>query len=90
MWEEKKWGGAACICLGAVAPTPLLISTARVLLLGKKAEGEALRQAVEMAMEVSKPISDIRGSADYRRDLIGVLTQRALVSARQRALGGKQ
>lgn len=88
--DERQIVRDARICLGAVAPTPLLIPTARVLLLGKKAEGEPLRQAVEMAMEVSKPISDIRGSAEYRRDLIGVLTQRALVSARQRALGREQ
>lgn len=88
--DERQIVRDARICLGAVAPTPILISTARVLLLGRKAEGETLRRAVEMAMEVSKPISDIRGSADYRRDLIGVLTERALVSARQRALGREQ
>ena len=80
----------AHICLGAVAPTPKLLSAARILLLGKKAEGETLRRAAEAAMELSQPISDIRGSADYRRELIGVLTRRALVSARQRALGGEQ
>lgn len=80
----------AIVCLGAVAPTPILVSPARHLLRGKKAEGEVLQEAAEAAMEVGKPISDIRGSADYRRDLIGVLTRRALVSARQRALGGKQ
>ncbi|MBI4458712.1 MAG: xanthine dehydrogenase family protein subunit M [Acidobacteria bacterium] len=78
----------ARICVGAVAPTPVLLQRERLLLPGKKVEEKTLQQAAEEAMEASHPISDIRGSAEYRRELVGILTRRAILNARQRALGG--
>ncbi|MBI3940485.1 MAG: xanthine dehydrogenase family protein subunit M [Acidobacteria bacterium] len=80
----------ARICVGAAAPTPKLVPAINTLLAGKLPDEKAIQRAAGATVEACRPISDIRGSAEYRRELIGVLTRRALQSARQRALGGKQ
>ena len=73
------------IVLGAVAPTPKMVETARTVLVGKRADEEAFSAAAVAAMEAAEPISDVRGSADFRRKLVAVLTRRALETARRRA-----
>lgn len=78
----------ARVVLGAVAPVPKLAKAVQAALVGKAAEQATFALAAEEARQSSQPISDIRGSADYRRELIGILTRRALESARKRALGG--
>jgi CO/xanthine dehydrogenase FAD-binding subunit len=87
--DEKNIIRNARICAGAVAPVPKLAKKAGAVLVGKAADAAAFRQAAEEAQEISQPISDIRSSADYRRELIGILTRRALETARQRAMGGR-
>ena len=82
--------GAARICLNAVASTPKMVAAAESLLVGKVLDEAALDRAAEAAVETSQPISDLRGTADYRRHLVGIMTRRALVSAHKRAMGGKQ
>jgi carbon-monoxide dehydrogenase medium subunit len=75
----------AAIVLGAVAPTPLLANKASDLLIDK-APSEALFDAsASLAKKEGSPISDIRGSAWYRQELIQVLTRRALDEALARA-----
>ena len=71
----------ARIVLGAVAPTPLRVKTAEEVLTGKEITDDLLEEAGRAAATESKPISDIRGSAEYRRDLVRVLTRRALRKA---------
>jgi carbon-monoxide dehydrogenase medium subunit len=71
----------ARIVLGAVAPTPLRVKTAEEVLTGKEITDDLLEEAGRAAAAESKPISDIRGSAEYRRDLVRVLTRRALRKA---------
>ena len=71
----------ARIVLGAVAPTPLRVKTAEEVLTGKEITDVLLEEAGSAAATESKPISDIRGSAEYRRDLVRVLTRRALKKA---------
>jgi carbon-monoxide dehydrogenase medium subunit len=71
----------ARIVLGAVAPTPLRAKKAEEMLTGKEITDELLEEAGSVASAESKPISDIRGSAEYRRDLVRVLTRRALRKA---------
>jgi len=88
--DERNTIRDARICLGAVAPTPKFAKTVNASLVGKAAEAATFRKAAEEAKEVALPISDVRGSADYRRELIGILTNRALHSARARAVGGAQ
>ena len=75
----------ARIALAAVAPVPLRARAAEQALEGKEVTAEAIERAAELAVGVAKPISDQRGSADYRRHLVGVLTRRTLRTALARA-----
>lgn len=79
----------ARIALAAVAPTPLLAQEASDWLSGKSATTENYRQAGELARKIAKPISDRRGPAEYRTHLVGVLVQRALTAAVERAASHK-
>jgi carbon-monoxide dehydrogenase medium subunit len=78
--KDKKCDGVR-IVLGAVAPTPIRAKRAEAAL-----EGQALTEALaekvgQIAAEESKPISDVRSSADYRRAMVGTMTKRALLNA---------
>jgi carbon-monoxide dehydrogenase medium subunit len=77
----------ARIALGAVAPTPKPADAAGALLAGRRLDNDAIDEAARAAMDGAEPISDVRGSAGYRRHLVGVLTRRAIARARQRAEG---
>jgi carbon-monoxide dehydrogenase medium subunit len=69
------------IALGAVAPTPIRAKRAEEILRGKKPEPELLQKLGETAAGEASPIDDIRGSADYRRELLVVLAQRVTTQA---------
>jgi carbon-monoxide dehydrogenase medium subunit len=75
----------ARIVLGAVAPIPKLVEPAAALLVGKPPDDDAFRMAADAAAAEAEPICDVRGSADFRREIVGVMTRRALASALQRA-----
>ena len=79
--------GEVRIALGAVAATPIRASAAEDALRGEHANDAAFARAGELAMAASRPISNVRASAAYRRDMVGVLTRRALALACQRARG---
>ncbi|HUI86887.1 MAG TPA: xanthine dehydrogenase family protein subunit M [Nitrososphaerales archaeon] len=66
------------ISLGAVAPTPILATMASDALSGKSADGATIENAAKMASLESRPISDVRAGAEYRRHLVYVLTKRVL------------
>lgn len=70
------------IVLGAVAPTPIRAKKAEALLRGRKIDAASIERAAQAAVEESRPISNVRASAEYRLDMVAVLTRRAL----QRAL----
>ncbi|MEW6082277.1 MAG: xanthine dehydrogenase family protein subunit M [Bacillota bacterium] len=80
----------AAISLGAVAPTPIRAQKAESVLAGQAWSEELVREACEVASGEASPISDIRGSAGYRRELCKVLVRRALMHARERALRSGQ
>jgi carbon-monoxide dehydrogenase medium subunit len=75
------------IALGAVAPTPIIASKAGELLRGIAVDETVAGKAGFVAGKECKPISDIRGSADFRRELVETLTRRAVLEAFRRALG---
>lgn len=75
----------ARIVLGAVAPTPIRATEAEALLIAEPV-GEALLDALaKVAMEAASPISNVRASAGYRREMVGVLTKRAVMLALENA-----
>jgi CO/xanthine dehydrogenase FAD-binding subunit len=75
----------ARIALAAVAPVPLRAKAAEQWLEGQRPTPERIARAAELAVDVARPISDQRGSADYRRHLVKVLTRRTLTTALARA-----
>ncbi len=75
----------ARVVLGAVAPTPRLVPQVSDVLIGQPLDDQRMIAAAAAAVAASDPISDIRGSADYRRQLVDVLTRRALATSAQRA-----
>lgn len=66
------------VALAAVAPTPLRVAAAEELLAAKGAS--AAREAAELAVAACRPITDLRGSAEYRREMVGVLVRRGVES----------
>jgi xanthine dehydrogenase FAD-binding subunit len=76
---------AARLGLAAVAPTPLYSKEASDWLAGKPATEDSFVQAGELAKKGVKPISDMRGPAEYRTHLVGVLVKRTLAGALERA-----
>jgi carbon-monoxide dehydrogenase medium subunit len=77
----------ARIGLCAVAPTPKFAVEASQWLAGQPANEATYAQAGELAKKVASPISDMRGTAEYRLHLVGVLTKRTLADAVERAKG---
>lgn len=73
------------IALGAVAPTPIRARKAEALLAGQKLDAALIAQCGAVAASESSPISNIRGSADYRRRMVEELTQRAVTAAMEAA-----
>lgn len=71
----------ARIALGAVAPVPVRAKKAEDILRGKPVTDDLLEEAAACAAGECKPISDIRGSEEYRRDMVRVFTRRALRKA---------
>src|SRR5206468_2050142 len=83
--DKKKRCLAARIALAAVAPTPLLVADAAAALVDGALTDSLIDQAASLAQSAAKPISDMRGDADYRRHLVGVLVKQALTEAVERA-----
>lgn len=77
----------ARIALGSVGPTPLRATFAEKLIEGEVPGGVLFEKAGRAAMEASQPILDFRGSAEYRRAMVGVLTKRTLNIAWRQARG---
>ena len=68
----------ARIALASVAPTPVRAYAAENSLEGSVIDAEAIEQAAEISVEAAVPITDVRGSAEYRKELVKVLTRRTL------------
>ena len=68
------------IALGAVAPIPMRAQKAEAYLNGKEASPQTIEEGAKIAAGEVKPISDVRASAEYRKDMVHVLTKRALTA----------
>ncbi len=75
----------ARLVLGAVSPIPKIATAASQILIGAKPTPELFTDAAHRAAEESDPISDVRGTATFRRELVSVLAARAITKACQRA-----
>jgi aerobic carbon-monoxide dehydrogenase medium subunit len=75
--------GKAGIALTAVGPTNLRATAAEQALAGSEPTDEAIAEAARLAAEAAQPFSDTRGTADYKRTVVRVFTERALRTARE-------
>ena len=66
------------IVLGAVAPTPMRAKKAEGVLRGKKVEPALVEEAAQVASGEAQPITDVRASAEYRKEMVKVFTRRAI------------
>ena len=76
------------IALGAVAPTPMRASGAEGRLVGQPPNDANVAEAARIAAQSCRPIADVRSSAEYRREIAQVLTERTLRHAAATAVGG--
>jgi carbon-monoxide dehydrogenase medium subunit len=80
---ENKICRECRLAVGAVAPVPLRLKRIEQILPGRAIEPDLLEEAAAMAREDVAPITDTRSSAEYRRELTGVLVKRAILKALQ-------
>ena len=80
---------SARLALAAVGPTPLFVKAVGAALAGKPANDETIAAAGQIAKDAATPITDMRGTVEYRKHLCNVLTRRALSTAINRAKGGE-
>ena len=76
---------SARVAIGAVAPTVLLVEAASAALVGTKVDDDALNAAAAACSDAASPITDTRGTVEYRTKVVGVLCKRAGGIARDRA-----
>lgn len=83
--------GGVCSSMGigltAVGPTALRARKAEDSMLGEKPTAGVIAKSAEVAGGEARPMSDLRGSAEYKREIVKVLTRRALEIAIRRARG---
>ena len=80
---------AVGIALTNVGLTPIKAGKAEAALKGKRPDEAAIKQAAQLAADAAQPDADLRGSVEYKKDMVRVLTARALRKAIERAGGGR-
>ena len=83
--SDRETVQAARIVLGCVGPTPARARKAEGLLAGKKLTTERCQEAGNIASQECSPTSDLRGSEQYKRAIVGTLVKRAATKAWERA-----
>jgi carbon-monoxide dehydrogenase medium subunit len=76
----------ASIYLGAVAPIPMKATETEKKIIGHQLDDQIIEAASETAAAEAKPITDIRASANYRRQMVKVYMKRALMALRDRGV----
>ncbi|MBT4161590.1 MAG: xanthine dehydrogenase family protein subunit M [Gammaproteobacteria bacterium] len=85
--DDKGNCTAAKVAIGAVAPTAILVPAAAEALIGTDLNDDVLQVAADAATEASSPITDRRGTIEFRRHVVGVLVKRAIKIAADRVKG---
>ena len=83
--SNKKNFESVRVSLASVGPTPIFVDGIDKKVSGQEINDESIRIVSNMAKNASKPISDMRGTAEFRQHLCEVLTRRALITAIERA-----
>lgn len=86
-WDERGICTGAGIGMCAVGPVTLRARVAEAGLIGQPLTEAVIRQASELAAGESQPATDTRGSSEYKRDMVRILTARALREATRPILG---
>jgi len=76
------------IGLTNVGSVPIKAAKAEAALKGKRPDDATIKQVAQLAAEAAQPSEDLRGSVEYKKDLVRVLTGRALRRAIERAQKG--
>ena len=87
--SDKSSIVSARIAIAAVPPTPLFVKDASDALAGQTIDDALIKKTAEAVKEIVSPITDMRGTKEYRVHLSGVLTERVLNGAISRAKGEK-
>ena len=69
---------SAMVALGSVAPVPLRVRKAEEMLVGKEMNDDTIGETAIVASEETEPISDVRSTAEYRKEVAKVIVRRAL------------
>jgi CO/xanthine dehydrogenase FAD-binding subunit len=75
----------ARIALGAVAPTPIRVPSAEKVLEGRTLDAALIHESAELAAQACRPITDLRASAGYRREMVNQLCRKGLAVAYHQA-----
>ncbi|HLQ05921.1 MAG TPA: xanthine dehydrogenase family protein subunit M, partial [Verrucomicrobiae bacterium] len=86
--DEKGRVSSAGIGLTNVGTTVIRARDAEETLRGQMPDDKSIAAAAAAAAKAAQPVSDLRGPAEYKRDVVRVLTQRAIAKAVARAKGG--
>ncbi len=76
----------AKVAFGSVAMTPIRVPEAEALLKGSSLDEDAMKAASDVVYEAVKPITDVRGTAEYRKDMCPVLMKRAIAECLERVM----
>jgi len=82
--DEERVCTDACVAIGAVAPTARLVPEAAAAIVGTRLEASALDRCTQAVRSAAQPIDDRRGTAAFRRHVVGVLARRAVMAAAAR------
>ena len=88
-WDKNVFV-APRVALGAVAPKVIRAPQAEAFLEGRKITPEAMEEAGRIAVSDARPITDFRATADYRKNLVAVLTKRCIEGAYELAQKQRQ